>query len=131
MSFKIISIKFATFYSFQFTLNNSFNIQTIDFQMLSISKEAQDFVMNQKSEKIQPAIVVFERTYSSWCGPRTYTGVQVHDEKELREYEGLEEMKKEGIEFPIFIEPKLQSKLKSAQIDLTGFGAFKRLALIV
>jgi hypothetical protein len=49
----------------------------------------------------------------------------------LREYEGLEEMKKEGIEFPIFIEPKLQSKLKSAQIDLTGFGAFKRLALIV
>jgi len=65
MSFKIISVELTTFYSFQFTLNNSFNIQTIDFQMLSISKEAQDFVMNQKSEKIQPAIVVFERTYSS------------------------------------------------------------------
>ncbi|MHA1112076.1 MAG: hypothetical protein ACTSRE_13290 [Promethearchaeota archaeon] len=49
----------------------------------------------------------------------------------MREYEGLEEIKKEGIEFPIFIESKIQTKLKSAQIDLTGFGAFKRLALIV
>ena len=98
---------------------------------LIITKEAQDFIKEQKSENVQPAIVVFERTYTSWCGPRTYTGVQVHDEKELREYEGLEEVKKEGIEFPIFIESKLQSKLKSAQIDLTGFGAFKRLALIV
>lgn len=99
--------------------------------MLSISKEAQDFVKSQKSENVQPAIVVFERTYTSWCGPRTYTGVQVLDEKELRDYEGLEEMKKEGIDFSIFIEPKLQSKLNSAQIDLTGFGAFKRLALII
>ena len=99
--------------------------------MLSITKEAQDFVKNQKSSKVQPAIVVFERTYTSWCGPRTYTGVQVADEKELRDYDGLEEMKKEGIDFPIFMEAKLQEKLKSAQIDLTGFGAFKRLALIV
>ena len=99
--------------------------------MVSISKEAQDFVMQQKSENLQPAIVVFERTYTSWCGPRTYTGVQVHDEKELREYDGLEEIRNEGIEFPIFIESRLHSKLKSAQIDLTGFGAFKRLALIV
>ncbi len=36
-------------------------------------------------------------------------------------------MKKEGIGFPIFIESKIQSKLESAKIDLTGFGAFKRL----
>jgi hypothetical protein len=57
--------------------------------------------------------------------------VQIHDENELREYDGLEEIKKEGIGFSIFIEPKLQSKLRSAHIDLTGFGAFKRLALIV
>jgi hypothetical protein len=57
--------------------------------------------------------------------------VQVHDEKELREYDGLEEIKRVGIEFAIFIEPKLQSKLKNAQIDLTGFGAFKRLALVM
>ena len=57
--------------------------------------------------------------------------MQVHDEKELREYEGLEEIKKEGIDFPIFIESNIQEKLKTAQIDLTGFGAFKRLALIV
>jgi hypothetical protein len=49
----------------------------------------------------------------------------------LRGYDGLEEMRKEGIDFPIFIESNLQTKLKSAQIDLTGFGAFKRLALIV
>ena len=33
--------------------------------MLSITKEAQDFVKNQKSSKVQPAIVVFERTYTS------------------------------------------------------------------
>ena len=96
--------------------------------MVTISKEAIDFV---KSQGENTAIVVFERTYTSWCGPRTYTGVQVHDEKELREYDGLEEMKKDDIDFPIFIEPKLQTKLKSAQIDLTGFGAFKRLALIM
>jgi hypothetical protein len=57
--------------------------------------------------------------------------VQIHNENELREYDGLEEIKKEGIGFSIFIEPKLQSKLRSAHIDLTGFGAFKRLALIV
>jgi len=49
----------------------------------------------------------------------------------LREYDGLEEIKREGIDFPIFIEPKLQTKLKNAQIDLTGFGAFKRLALML
>ena len=96
--------------------------------MVSITKEAQDFVKNQGDNT---AIVVFERTYTSWCGPKTYTGVQVHDEKELREYDGLEEIKNECIDFPIFIESKIQSKLKSAQIDLTGFGAFKRLALIV
>ena len=96
--------------------------------MVSITKEARDFVKEQGDNT---AIVVFERTYTSWCGPKTYTGVQVHDEKELREYEGLEEIKKEGIEFPIFIESKIQTKLKTAQIDLTGFGAFKRLALIV
>ena len=96
--------------------------------MVNVSKEAQEFVKNQGDNT---AIVVFERTYTSWCGPRTYTGVQVHDEKELREYDGLEEIKREGIDFPIFIEPKLQSKLKNAQIDLTGFGAFKRLALVM
>ena len=96
--------------------------------MVNITKEAQDFVKEQGDNT---AIVVFERTYTSWCGPTTYTGVQVHDEKELREYDGLEEIKKEGIDFPIFIESKIQLKLQSAQIDLTGFGAFKRLALIV
>ena len=96
--------------------------------MVSITKEARDFVKEQGDNT---AIVVFERTYTSWCGPKTYTGVQVHDEKELRESEGLEEIKNEGIEFPIFIESKIQTKLKTAQIDLTGFGAFKRLALIV
>lgn len=57
--------------------------------------------------------------------------MQAHDEKELREYDGLEEIKRDGIEFAIFIESKLQSKLKNAHIDLTGFGAFKRLALVM
>jgi hypothetical protein len=33
--------------------------------MLEISKEAQDFVEKQRSENNQPAIVVFERTYTS------------------------------------------------------------------
>jgi len=33
--------------------------------MLSITKEAQDFVKQQKSQNVQPAIVVFERTYTS------------------------------------------------------------------
>ena len=95
----------------------------------NLSKDARDFVLKSKDFKV-PAIVLFERTYSSWCGPEVYRGVQILEKEELQKYKELTNVSDKNVEFDIFVEEHLLTKLNGkAEIKLTGFGPFRRLAL--
>ena len=95
-----------------------------------IHTDAKSFVLDQKDFK-NPAIVVFERVYTSWCGPKTYQGIQVGEKEELEKYKELKPVNEKNVDFAVFCEENLFEKLKgSASIGLTGFGPYKRLALV-
>lgn len=101
--------------------------------MFKVSTEASEFVSSQKEESniANPAVVVFERTYSSWCGPRTYVGVQVEEQNSLKGHPELTEVTEKNVDFDIFVTNDLYSELRNnASIDLMGFGPFRRLSLV-
>ena len=95
----------------------------------NLNDDAREFVLKSKDFKM-PAIVLFERTYSSWCGPEVYRGVQILEKEELEKYNELTTVTDKNVDFDIFVEEHLLSKLNGkADITLTGFGPFRRLAL--
>ena len=97
--------------------------------MLAITDEAIKFVHEQENFK-KAAVVVFEKTYNSWCGPSTYIGVQVYEEAELENYKELQRIKDNTQDFQIYVDTDLYAKLGGkGSINISGFGPFKRLAL--
>lgn len=95
-----------------------------------IHKDAKSFVLDQKDFK-NPAIVVFERVYTSWCGPKTYQGVQIAEKEELEKYKELKPVSEKNAEFAVFCEENLLAKLQgNASIGLSGYGPYQRLALV-
>lgn len=95
-----------------------------------IQTDAKNFVLNQKDFK-NPAIVVFERIYSSWCGPKTYQGIQIGEKDEFEKFDQLKSVNVKDVDFAVFCEENLLTKLQgNASIGLSGYGPYQRLALV-
>ena len=100
-------------------------------KMLKLTEKAKAYVEAQKETYKNPSIVVFEKSYKSWCGPRTYIGVQVLDDDELAGSDRLKNINEEHGEPNIYVDSAVERKMQfNYKIDISGFGPFQRLALV-
>ncbi len=97
---------------------------------MEITEEACSFVSEQSGVMHDPVIVVFERIYRGWCGETKVINVAPADREQVIQPDNYIEKSIPECKFPIFFEMNLQHLYETARIDVVGWAAFRRLALI-
>ena len=99
--------------------------------MISLSPDAKTFIEDQKGIVSKPAIVVFEKSYQSWCGPRKYVGVELFEESELVKQNQVTKIdNSKNDDYNVYVDDNIRKRLRdNYQIAVSGFGPFKRLTL--